>query len=317
MIVFRIRLINNYFKSSFIDGKIKKSSIDFMINFPIWHVLISIFLFGIWSCSSTPRTVSPYYETPPDHILKSGREIFARALKQQKNNKIESSIDLWNSYLGNNPRSFKGYNNLGMAHYSNDQLSKAHSAFETGLALEPQDPRIKKNLKRTLRFQVTLLREEKDYDSAISYLKRIWELSIEPEREKVALEIETLEDKIFEQVKRSNTLESYESFIARYPNSPRNSDEARRVISSMKPQQPMQESFTSPDLAPEPSFITESMETPKSSMPRKIIPENTIKIVAEPEEKLQIENDFPELEPPLDPEPATVEKERNNKKRAP
>jgi len=227
-----------------------------------------------------------------------------------------SSIDLWRRYLGNNPRSFKGYNNLGMAYYSNDQLSKALSTFETGLDLEPQDPKIKDNLKRTLRFQVTLLREEKDYDSAISHLKRIWELSIEPEREKVALEIETLEDKIFEQVKRSNTLESYESFIARYPNSPRNSDEARRAILSMKPQEPMQGSVSSPDLAPEP-FITESMETPKPSMPRKIIPENTIEIVAEPEGKLQIGNEFPELEPPLDPEPATIEKERNNKNRDP
>ena len=110
--------------------------------FLIWHVLIGIFLFGIWSCSSAPKTVSPYYETPPNHILKGGREIFARALKQQKNNKMESSIDLWKRYLGNNPRSFKGYNNLGMAHYSNDQLSKALFVFETGLALEPQDPKI-------------------------------------------------------------------------------------------------------------------------------------------------------------------------------
>ena len=262
----------------------------------IWHVLISIFLFGIWSCSSVPRTVSPYYETPPRHFLKDERAMFARALKQQKNNKMRSSIDLWKRFLRNNPRSFKAYNNLGMAHYSNDQLSKALSAFETGLALEPQDQKIKDNLKRTLRFQVTLLREEKDYDSAISHLKRIWELSIEPEREKVALEIETLEDKVFEQVKRSNTLESYENFIARYPSSPRNSDEARRKISSMKPQ-PKQESVSSPDLATQP-FTAEPIEKPDSSMPRKITTEDTIEIVAEPEGKMQIDNQFPELEPP-------------------
>ena len=103
--------------------------------FPIWYVLLVIFLFGIWSCSSVPRTVSPYYETPPDYLLKDERKVFARALNQQKNNKIESSIDLWKRYLRNNPRSYKGYNNLGMAHYSNDQLSKALSTFETGLAL--------------------------------------------------------------------------------------------------------------------------------------------------------------------------------------
>ena len=284
-----------------------------MRNFPIWHMLIGVFLVGIWSCSSTPRTVSPYYETPPDQFLKSEREIFARALKQQKNNKMESSIDLWKRYLGNTPRSFKGYNNLGMVHYSNDQLSKALSAFETGLALEPQDPKIKDNLKRTLRFQVTLLRENKDYDSAISYLKRIWDLSIEPEREKVALEIETLEDKIFEQVKRSNTLESYENFIARYPNSPRNSDEARHTISSMKTQQAplkniplIQESVSPPVMEVEP-FVSELMETPKNFMPNTLINEETIEIVAEPRENTQIEDEFPEKQPPLDPGPTVKE----------
>ena len=280
-----------------------------MRKFPIWHFLIGVFLYGIWSCSSAPTTVSPYYETPPHRILKVEREMFARALQRQKNNKMESSIDLWKRYLGNNPRSFKGYNNLGMAYYSNDQLSKALSTFETGLDLEPQDPKIKDNLKRTLRFQVTLLREEKEYDSAISYLKRIWELSIEPEREKVALEIETLEDKIFEQVKRSNTLESYENFIARYPNSPRNSDEARHAILSMKTQQaplkniPLtQENVSPPVLEVEP-FVSELMETPKNFMPNTLINEDTIEIVAEPREKMQIEDEFPEKQPPLDPGP--------------
>ena len=284
-----------------------------MKKIPIFHLLTGAFLLGIWSCSSAPRTVKPYYEMPPDHVLKGERDLFARALQQQKSNKMESSIDLWKRFLANNPRSFRGYNNLGMAHYSNDQLSEALSAFETGLALEPLDPKIKENLKRTLRFQVTLLRENKDYDSAIEFLKRISELSVEPEREKVALEIETLEDKIFEQVKRSNTLEDYEAFIVRYPNSPRNSDEARRIIASMKPQQApvvdipsMKESVSPPVMEAEP-FVPESMETPKSSMPGTVISEDTIEIVAEPKEEKPMEEEFPELEPPMEPEPALIE----------
>ena len=39
---------------------------------------------------------------------------------------------------------------------------------------------------------------------------------------------------IFEQVKRSNSLEDYEVFLARYPNSPEHSDEARRRIERIK-----------------------------------------------------------------------------------
>tara|TARA_B100001123_G_scaffold394460_1_gene475267 strand:- start:230 stop:1081 length:852 start_codon:yes stop_codon:yes gene_type:complete len=194
----------------------------------------------------------------------------------------------------------------------------AISAFETGLALEPFDNKIKENLKRTLRFKVTLLRENKDYDAAIHFLKRIFELSKEPEREKVALKIETLEDRIFEQVKRSNTLENYETFLARYPNSPKNSEEARRQIARMKPQElPIDELSTmeingspsSSNIATEP-FI-ESMETPQSSMPEPVASKKTIEIVAEPNlgeraEEMRQVDEFPEGEPALDPEPALL-----------
>ena len=72
-----------------------------------------------------------------------------------------------------------------MVYYTNDQLSLALSAFETGLDLEPFDHKIKENLKRTLRFQITLLRENKNYNTAIQLLERISKLSEEPERKKV------------------------------------------------------------------------------------------------------------------------------------
>ncbi len=266
----------------------------------------------VGACATVPRPTNPYFEMPPDHLLQAERELFSLALQQQKSNKLESSVELWKRFLANNPRSFRGYNNLGMAHYTNDQLSPAISAFETGLALETFDHKIRDNLKRTLKFQVTLLRENKDYDAAIHFLKRISELSEEPEKEKVALEIETMEDRIFEQVKRSNTLEDYEIFLARYPNSPKNSDEARRQITRMRPQAPVEMPTmaedgmsSSPDMGLNP-FVPESMETPRSSMPDTVISEDTIEIVAAEKprsEEMQKADEFPEGEPMLDPEP--------------
>ena len=94
----------------------------------------------------------------------------------------------------------------------------------------------KENLKRTLRFQITLLRENKDYDAAIQCLKRIANLSEGAERLKVGLQIQTMVNNIFEQVKRSNSLEDYEAFLTRYLNSPGYSNEARRRIERIKSQ---------------------------------------------------------------------------------
>ena len=204
--------------------------------FAVRRLSILVFLFWFWSCATPSRAVNPYFEMPPEHLLIAERELFSLALQQQKNNKLKSSIGLWKRFLANNPRSFRGYNNLGMVYYTNDQLSLALSAFETGLDLEPFDHKIKENLKRTLRFQITLLRENKDYDAAIQCLKRIANLSEGAERLKVGLQIQTMVNNIFEQVKRSNSLEDYEVFLAKYPNSPGYSNEARRRIERIKSQ---------------------------------------------------------------------------------
>jgi tetratricopeptide (TPR) repeat protein len=209
------------------------------IMFPssILRVLSIIFLFAIAGCSTGPNSINPYFEMPPERIPKVEMELYNRALKQLRNNQLDSSIDLWKRFLEHSPRSFRGYNNLGMALYSNDQLVPAIQAFETALALEPFDKKIKKNLKRSLRFQVTIQREHKDYPAAIEHLERVKQLTDLVEKEKVALEIETLQDLIYEQVKRVNTLQNYEAFLAKYPDNPKNSDEARRFISKMKPQE--------------------------------------------------------------------------------
>lgn len=204
--------------------------------FAVRRLSILVFLFWFWSCATPSRAVNPYFEMPPEHLLIAERELFSLALQKQKNNKLKSSVGLWKRFLANNPRSFRGYNNLGMVYYTNNQLSLALSSFETALDLEPFDHKIKENLKRTLRFQITLLRENKDYDAAIQCLKRITNLSEGAERLKVGLQIQTMVKNIFEQVKRSNSLEDYEAFLAKYPNSPGYSNEARRRIERIKSQ---------------------------------------------------------------------------------
>ncbi len=204
---------------------------------PLWRSILIVFLIGIGGCATGSATLNPYFELPPDRLLKADQELYNRALEKLKNNHPNESIDLWKRFLKNNPRSFRGYNNLGMALYSNDQLEESITAFDTSLALEPFDLKIKDNLKRALRFQVTILRENKEYEQAIHHLERVKKITDLPGKEKVALEIETLQDRIYEQVKRTHTLEDYESFLEKYPDNPKNSDEARRQIAKMKPQE--------------------------------------------------------------------------------
>ena len=268
------------------------------------RVILMVLLIGFVGCATKSVPVNPYFEMPPDRLPQPERELFNKALELLKSNHPDDSIKLWKRFLESNPRSFKGYNNLGMAHYSNDQLEKSINAFESALALEPFDITIKNNLKRSLRFQATIQRENKEYEKAIQHLERVKKITDQAGKEKVALEIETLQDLIFEQVKQTNTLENYEAFLKKYPDNPINADEARRQVAKMKPQEAplgqfpeMQNellpipgerprSSTQEDFAPE-AFVLESKES--ASLP---IQKETIEIVAETQK--------PEKEIPLD-----------------
>ena len=96
-------------------------------------------------------------------------------------------------------------------------------------------------------------------------------------------------DEIFEQVKRANTLESYETFLAKYPDNPKNSDEARRQIAKMRPQEAplgefpelQDELLTAPGQRPtrslEEAFVPEPLERVPASSP---VRKETIEIVA-------------------------------------
>ena len=221
----------------------------FMFLSPLLRVVSIILLFGMGGCATGQVPVTPYFEMPPERLSTADLELYNRALEQLKNNQLDNSIDLWNRFLKHRPRSFRGYNNLGMALYSNDKLRHSIEAFETALALEPFDRTIKNNLKRALRFQVTVLRENKDYATAIEHLERVKKLSDLMKKEKVALKIETLQDLIYQQVKLANTLEDYEAFVAKYPDNPKNADEARSLIIKMKPQDSSLRAF--PDMLSE------------------------------------------------------------------
>ena len=72
--------------------------------------------------------------------------------------------------------------------------------------------------------------ENREYDEAIMGLSRIVELSPPKEKEGIERQIEALEDQIFKQVKKSDSMGEYEEFLKKYPRSPGNSDEARLWI---------------------------------------------------------------------------------------
>ena len=312
------RLFHISDKSRIIDVIIKKSNIQTMFLTPLLRVLLVIFLLGAGGCATGPVPVNPYFEMPPERLPKAELALYNRALEQLKNNQVENSIDLWNRFLQNNPRSFRAYNNLGMALYSNDQLVPAIKAFETALALEPFDGKIKGNLKRALKFQATILRENRDYGVAIEHLEKVKKLTDLAEKEKVALEIETLQDLIYEQVKQVNTLEAYEEFLGKYPDNPKNSDEARRLIAQLRPQESPLAEFPEmqSEMLPEPAQrTTEPMQEAFVPEPMQSVPtlppvrKESIEIVAEtkqPDEEAEIQE--PVMREEVPPEPPVMEK---------
>lgn len=282
------------------------------------RVFSIILLFAVGGCATGPNPINPYFEMPPERLPKAELELYSRALTQLKNNHLDNSIELWKRFLEHNPKSFRGYNNLGMALYSHDQLVPSIQAFETALALEPFDEKIKNNLKRALNFQVTILEENKDYDNAIEHLERVKQLTDLEEQEKVALRIEIIQDLIYEQVKRANTLEEYEAFLQKYPDNPKNSDEARRIIAKMKPQESTLGEFPEmqSEILPEPAerttspikeaIVPEPMDSVPTLPPAQNLPpvhKESIEIIAEvPKDEEKTEMQEPKMVPEMMPE---------------
>ncbi|MBT5469722.1 MAG: tetratricopeptide repeat protein, partial [Nitrospina sp.] len=146
---------------------------------PLKSILLSFLILSFFGCASLQNkdgenfSGSPYFEEPPDKILFSDKELFTQALKLQYKGQLQSAIQLWQKFLAERSQSFEALNNLGMAYYSNDQLDSSIESFESALAIQPDNDRIKSNLRRTLKFRVTLERENREYAKAVADLQKI------------------------------------------------------------------------------------------------------------------------------------------------
>ena len=178
-------------------------------------------------CAKVPGQFS---DTPSQSLSKFDQELFARATLHQHKGQIDSAIVLWNKFLQRNPNSFEVRNNLGLLYYANDEIVQAIDHFNQGLKFRPRENQLKMNLVRALKVQSAILEENREYDEAIMGLSRIVELSPPKEKEGIERQIEALEDQIFKQVKKSDSIEEYQEFLKKSPHSPGNSDEARLWI---------------------------------------------------------------------------------------
>jgi tetratricopeptide (TPR) repeat protein len=178
-------------------------------------------------CAKAP---SQFSDIPSQSLSKFDQELFARATLHQYKGQIDSAIVLWNKFLQRNPSSFEVRNNLGLLYYANDQIVEAIYHFDQGLKLRPREDQLKVNLVRALKVQSAIFEENREFDEAIMNLRRIIQLSSAEEQEAFERQVESLEDYIFEQVKRSSSMEQYQEFLKKYPHSLGNSDEARLWI---------------------------------------------------------------------------------------
>ena len=195
------------------------------------RILVTLLFFMAIGCV---KSSSQFFDIPSKIMFGFDKELFSRAMDHQKKGQIESAMALWKKFLLKYPNSFEARNNLGLLYYADDQIKQAIYQLDLALKLESGSTRIKANLLRALKVEVVIHDENKEYDSAILDYKRIEKLSLATEQEKIEREIESLEDEIFKQVKKSNLMDEYLGFLQKYPRSYKNSDEARLWVEKKK-----------------------------------------------------------------------------------
>ena len=217
----------------------------------IGFIILNYIVFG---CAKAP---SQFSDIPSQSLSKFDQELFARAALHQQKGQIDSAIVLWNKFLQRNPNSFEVRNNLGLLYYANDEIVKAIYHYDQGLKLRPREDQLQMNLVRALKVQSAILEENREYDEAIVDLSRIVQLSPAKEQEAIERQIEALEDQIFKQVKKSDSMGEYQEFLKKYPRSPGNSDEAMLWIENkLKAKKMGNQGSLSSDF--QPSLATES-----------------------------------------------------------
>jgi len=218
----------------------------------IGFIILNYIVLG---CGKAPP--SQFSNIPSQSLSKFDRDLFARATLHQLKGQIDSAIVLWKKFLQRNPNSFEVRNNLGLLYYANDEIVKAIYHYNQGLKLRPREDQLKMNLVRALKVQSAILEENREYDEAIVGLSRIVQLSPAKEQEAIERQIEALEDQIFKQVKKSDSMGEYQEFLKKYPRSPGNSDEARLWIENkLKANKMGNQGSLSSDF--QPSLATES-----------------------------------------------------------
>ena len=217
----------------------------------IGFIILNYIVLG---CAKAP---SQFSDTSPQALSRFDQELFAKASLHQRKGQIDSAIVLWHRLLQRNPNFFEVRNNLGLLYYANDEIVQAIYHFEQGLKLRPRADQLKMNLVRTLKVQSAILEENREYDEAIVGLSRVVQLSTAKEQEAIERQIEVLEDQIFKQVKKSDSMGEYQEFLKKYPRSPGNSDEARLWIENkLKAKKMGNQGSLSSDF--QPSLATES-----------------------------------------------------------
>ena len=238
-------------------------------------LLLLMVVLWVTACATMPQ--GQLFETPPGSISLSDHELFTKALAHQKAGRTDRAVDLWEKFLENQPRSFEARNNLGLLYYADDRIARAISQFERALVLKPGSAKIKRVLLGALEVRVAILEESREYDDTIVGLKRIFTLSPEQARGKIALQIERVEGLIFEQVKKSDTLEGYLAFLEKYPDSPGKSSEARRRVEELR------QGATAP-----PSSVPE-LVAPLPEEPDEIVTEPSVPVLPAPSESAEPE----------------------------
>ena len=247
-------------------------------------LLLLMVVLWVTACATMPQ--GQLFETPPGSISLSDHELFTKALAHQKAGRTDRAVDLWEKFLENQPRSFEARNNLGLLYYADDRIAQAISQFERALVLKPGSAKIKRLLLGALKVRVAILEENREYDDMIVGLKRIFTLSPEQARGKIALQIEKVEGLIFEQVKKSDTLEEYLAFLEKYPDSPGKSSEARRRVEELG-----QGATAPPSSVPEGSVPAPVPElvAPLPEEPDEIVTEPSVPVLPAPSESAEPE----------------------------
>jgi len=123
-----------------------------------------------------------------DDLLKqfadNPRRVFARlANEYRKRGELDSAIEICRSHVPLQPGYISGHIVLGQALYDSGSLDEARSAFETALALDPE------NL-IALRHMGDIARTKGDADGARGWYRQL--LEIDPQNEEVSAQLEAL-----------------------------------------------------------------------------------------------------------------------------